>query len=57
MSKVVISWPYAPKFFGRPFFRNPQIFVAKKFLGSPNFFYLFRPKDYFLDFIDLRTVF
>ena len=75
MSKVVIFWPYAPKFFrplqifpsNKPFFRlyRPKNhFLAPKktsfldlknfFLDLKNFITLFKPKNSFLDFLDLK---
>ena len=65
MSKVVIFWPYAPKFFRYPkiFLGTPKLFsrtffldTPKNFSASPNFL-TFCLKSHFSDFIDLKTVF
>ena len=66
MSKVVIFWPYIPKFFWGPFFRDPQIYFVDQYFfpHKPNkaspayyFFTILDLKNYFLDFIDLKNLF
>ena len=65
MSKVVIFSPYTPKFFDDLFLGIPNFLGIPKFfpliylikLLLPIIFYLFRAKNLFLDFIDLKTAF
>ena len=67
MSKVVIFWAFIPKFFCRIFLRIPIFFpfphIPNKaspayhfldFIYLKKFFRLFKPKNSFLDFLDLK---
>ena len=64
MSKVFIFWPYIPKFFDDLFLGIPKFFSRPIFFPHiPNkaspayyFFTFLDLKNYFLDFIDLKTV-